>query len=49
MVTQLSLNLDDILVLRNKRVGSSIINSSVRNGGSDQISLYEAAVVLRKV
>lgn len=43
------LNLDDILVLRNKRVGSSIINSSVRNGGTDQISLYEAAVILRKV
>ncbi|ABU56206.1 TRM11 family methyltransferase [Roseiflexus castenholzii] len=43
------LKLDEILPLRKKRVGNSIINSSVRNGGSDVISLYEAAVILRRV
>ncbi|MDW8214502.1 MAG: hypothetical protein RMJ55_13160 [Roseiflexaceae bacterium] len=43
------LKLDKILTLRKKRVGNSIINSSVRNGGSDEISLYEAAVILQKV
>mgnify|MGYP001024812808 CR=1 FL=1 len=42
------LKLEDILILRKKRVGNSIINSSVRNGKSDEISLYESAVILRK-
>lgn len=42
------LKLDEIHILRKKRVGNSIINSSIRNGGSYEISLYEAAVILRK-
>lgn len=42
------LKLEEILILRKKRVGNSIINSSVRNGGSDAISLYEAAAILRR-
>ncbi|WP_298820972.1 hypothetical protein [Chloroflexus sp.] len=37
-----------IHVLRAKRVGNSIINSSVRNGQTTGVTLYETAVVLRK-
>jgi excisionase family DNA binding protein len=36
-------------VLRTKRVGNSIIRSSVRNDAGEQASLYEVSVVLRKV
>jgi hypothetical protein len=35
-------------VLRTKRVGNSIIRSSVRNDAGEQASLYEVSVVLRK-
>ena len=34
--------------IRQKRVGASITQSSVRRGGKNGASLYEAAVVLRK-
>jgi len=37
-----------ILPLREKRVGNSIINSSVRNGNPCHATLYEAAVVIKK-
>lgn len=37
-----------IHMLRSKRVGNSIINSSVRNGAGERTSLYEVSVVLRK-
>lgn len=42
------LRLEDIYLLRDKRVGSSIINSSIRNGQTTKVALYETAVVLRK-
>lgn len=42
------LQLEDIHLLREKRVGNSIINSSVRNGKATKATLYETAVVLRK-
>ncbi len=35
-------------VLRRKRVGNSIIRSSVRNAAGSAVSLYEVALVLRK-
>lgn len=40
--------LEDIHVLRAKRIGNSVVNSSVRNGETTQATLYETAVVLRK-
>ncbi len=42
------LHLEGIHILREKRVGNSIINSSIRNGTSRKITLYESAVILRK-
>lgn len=42
------LQLEHIHLLRQKRVGNSIINSSIRNGQSKQATLYETAVILRK-
>ncbi len=42
------LQLEAIHMLREKRVGNSIINSSIRNGTTMPITLYETAVVLRK-
>jgi hypothetical protein len=42
------LEVETIHTLREKRVGNSIINSSVRNGKSYHSMLYEAAVVMRK-
>ena len=42
------LELEDIHVLRTKRVGNSVVNSSVRNGQPTKADLYETAVVLRK-
>jgi SAM-dependent methyltransferase len=42
------LEVETIHTLREKRVGNSIINSSVRNGKSCHSTLYEAAVVMRK-
>lgn len=38
-----------IHMLRNKRVGNSIIRSSVRNAAEQTASLYEVAVVLQKI
>jgi len=35
-------------MLRTKRVGNSIIRSSVRNAAEQKVALYEVAVVLRK-
>jgi hypothetical protein len=37
-----------ILMLRKKRVGNSIIRSSVRNDAGEAASLYEVAVVLKR-
>ncbi len=42
------LQLEDIHLLRKKRVGNSVVNSSVRNGEPSKATLYETAVVLRK-
>ncbi|MBV9850657.1 MAG: site-specific DNA-methyltransferase [Armatimonadetes bacterium] len=42
------LHLEDIHLLREKRVGNSVVNSSVRNGQPTKATLYETAVVLRK-
>lgn len=42
------LKLEGIYLLRDKRVGTSIINSVIRNGKATKVSLYETAVVLRK-
>lgn len=46
------LNVDEILQVRKKRVGNSIIDSSVRNGHQTQhrkrTQLYDAAVILRR-
>jgi len=42
------LTLEDIHVLREKRIGNSVVNSSVRNGETTKATLYETAVVLRK-
>jgi DNA modification methylase len=38
----------NIHVLRQKRVGASIVGSSVRQGGKTKAHLYESAVVLRR-
>ena len=43
------LTLEDIHVLREKRIGNSVVNSSVRNGETTKATLYETAVVLRKL
>jgi len=42
------LHLEDIHLLRKKRVGNSVVNSSIRNGEPSKATLYETAVVLRK-
>ncbi len=42
------LELENIHLLRTKRVGNSILNSSVRNGETTRAILYETAVVLKK-
>jgi hypothetical protein len=42
------LALEDIHILRKKRIGNSVVNSSVRNGETTKATLYETAVVLRK-
>jgi hypothetical protein len=42
------LRLEKIVVLRAKRVGTSIISSSVRRGKRNGTRLYESAVVLRR-
>ncbi len=42
------LSLEDIHMLREKRVGNSVVNSSVRNGLATKATLYETAVVVRK-
>jgi SAM-dependent methyltransferase len=45
------LKVEEIRVVRTKRVGSSIIDSSVRNGGGQRkqpTQLYDAAVILRR-
>ena len=42
------LTLEDIHLLREKRIGNSVVNSSVRNGETTKATLYETAVVLRK-
>lgn len=43
------LDLEDIHLLRQKRIGNSVVNSSVRNGEATKATLYETAVVLRKI
>ncbi|MBI3910903.1 MAG: helix-turn-helix domain-containing protein [Armatimonadetes bacterium] len=45
---QHGLKREDVHMLRTKRVGNSIIRSSVRNAAKDRVSLYEVAVVLQK-
>jgi hypothetical protein len=51
MAEQQGLSVDEIRIVRTKRVGNSIIGSSVRNGGDaecrQKTQLYDAAVVLR--
>jgi len=51
MAEQHRLYVDEIRVVRTKRVGNSIVGSSVRNGGNAEahpkVQLYDAAVVLR--
>lgn len=51
MAEQRGLYVDEIRVVRTKRVGNSIVGSSVRNGGNAEghhkTQLYDAAVVLR--
>ena len=42
------LQLEDIHLLRKKRIGNSVVNSSIRNGEPSKATLYETAVVLRK-
>lgn len=46
------LKVEDIRIVRRKRVGNSIIDSSVRNGQQDgrgkKTQLYDAAVILRR-
>jgi hypothetical protein len=42
------LKMEDIHMLREKRVGNSVVNSSVRNGVPTKATLYETAVVVRK-
>ncbi|MDO8616432.1 MAG: DNA methyltransferase [Dehalococcoidia bacterium] len=52
MAVRVGLRLVDIHIVRTKRVGNSIIDSSVRNGDvnghRNKTQLYDAAVVLRK-
>jgi hypothetical protein len=52
MAERHGLHVDDVRVVRTKRVGNSIIDSSVRNGTGDGqgkgIRLYDAAVILRR-
>jgi hypothetical protein len=45
---QFGLQTEEVMVLREKRVGSSIVGSEVRQGGKRRIALYESALVLRK-
>jgi len=51
MAEQHGLRVEDIRIVRTKRVGNSIIDSSVRNGGKDghkhKTQLYDAAVIIR--
>jgi hypothetical protein len=42
------LTVEAVRPIRQKRVGTSITQSSVRRGGKNGASLYEAAVVVRK-
>jgi hypothetical protein len=42
---------EDTIIVRNKRVGNSIIDSAVRNGNGahkERTQLYDAAVILRR-
>jgi hypothetical protein len=52
MAERHGLTAEDIHIVRNKRVGNSIIDSSVRNGDANghrkKTQLYDAAVVLRR-
>ncbi len=52
MAERQGLMVEEICIVRKKRVGTSIIDSSVRNGAEDghrgQTQLYDAAVVVRK-
>lgn len=51
MAERLDVHVEDIRVVRTKRVGNSIIDSSVRNGDAGEhkqsAQLYDAAVILR--
>jgi len=44
----IGLETEGLEVVRKKRVGNSIINSSVRNGAAQGVKLYEAILTLRK-
>jgi hypothetical protein len=39
---------EDIHIVREKRVGSSIVNTGARENAGEQVRLYDAATVLRK-
>ncbi len=39
---------ENIHIIRQKRVGASIVSSSVRQGAKTTAKLYESAVVLRR-
>ncbi len=45
---RIGLTVDSLEVARNKRVGNSIINSSVRNGRANEATLYESILTLRR-
>ena len=51
LAEQRGLTVEEVRIVRTKRVGNSIINSSVRNGGDHaskhKTQLYDAAVILR--
>ncbi|MFQ6094487.1 MAG: hypothetical protein ACE5OR_17740, partial [bacterium] len=48
MAEQQGFVLEGIHLIRGKRVGSSITQSSVRRGKLNQAMLYESAVIVRK-
>jgi hypothetical protein len=42
------LTFEDVHIVREKRVGSSIVNTGLREGSGTKVRLYDAATVLRK-
>ena len=44
----IGLSVEKLEVARKKRVGNSIVNSSVRNGAASTATLYESILTLRR-